>query len=140
MTKVFKTKWSRNEDERRWQKEPKVRIPVSPTDLPLDNTPMDESLVYTGILRKVTPSDHLDSQGNEFVKIVAEVTEPEEFAGTMVADNWVPVAKEVPANAGKAERIKIQNTNVKMGRLCAAFKIKTQDMDEWPGHTGKFVV
>ena len=104
------------------QNMPAGHIPVGSGDLPIDVTPLDESAVYEGVLKKATLSPKTDKNGNMFCQLQLEVASGD-FEGKTVMMNYLPLPTLVTSDMSKGERIKAQDRSVAFERFCRAFKI-----------------
>jgi hypothetical protein len=109
------------------------RIPMGPEDLPIESTPLDDSLIYTGVIRAVNLSPKLDKRGNNYFSVQCEVLEPDDFAGKTVMHQYIPVPVELMENDDKATRMRKLDSSVSMGRFCKAFDIKNPGVVEESG-------
>ena len=131
-------------------------IPINPGDLPIDGINLEESVVYTGELRRATISPKLDRNGNVYCAVQLEVADGD-YEGMNVAMNYLPIPNPISEDAPKRDRIKAHNQAVSFGRFCRAFKIDgampavkagdSESYNRWQdwvsqfyGRTGKFTV
>lgn len=120
------------------------RIPTNIGDLPTSQSPMDDSRVYKGILRKMQKK--ADKNGNPYYAIMVEVLEGD-FEGRMVMDNYIRepktpeefAAERVELEGGteevtKRDRIRSEDVSVKFGRFSRSFGLKGEvnfDDEHW---------
>ena len=131
-------------------------IPIDINDLPIDTVPLDESAVYTGILKRATVSPRPDKNGYAFAAIQLEVTEGP-YEGRTVMGNYLPLPVSIHEDMSKAERIRAMDKSVAFARFCRAFRVKgtmppvshadptsLADWQEWItqfyDNTGKFTI
>lgn len=68
-----------------------ARIPVNPASLPTEQVKVPENVIYTAIIKELNESDKLDKNGDKFLKLRAELIEPNEWRGKTATDNWIPI-------------------------------------------------
>jgi len=90
--------------------------------------PLDETIPYTGIIRKVQISDRADVNGSFYLTGgVIEINEPEEWRGRSAYFNYVPLPTEINSDMTIFERRKAEERNVEYARLCLAFKVPSDE-------------
>ena len=131
-------------------------IPTNVEDLAVDTVPLEESAVYSGLLRKATINPKVDKNGYIFAALQLEITDGD-YEGRTVMMNYLPLPTPFTDDMSKAERIKAQDKSTTFARFCRAYGIKGKmpavalhDRDsiaswqEWVtrfyGNNGKFTV
>jgi hypothetical protein len=115
------------------------RIPVNPDDLPTEYSILDESLSYEGVIKELVLNPTPDKNGTPFFKLQVEVTEPDDFKGKSVSDNYIPIPSVVLVNGelqaidvesmSGSERRRNHDRGVRLGRLLRSLAITETDWD-----------
>lgn len=92
-------------------------IPINPMDLPVETEPLDDTLTYHGTITKVGGSA-FDKNGDEYISIQAEISEPDDLKGRKVGDNYIPLPREVRPDMDSRARRRAMEAGVRLGRLC----------------------
>jgi len=100
------------------------KIPVNPRHLPTEEAAMDETLTYTGFVRSLILSEKPSVSGLYFLKARHEVTEPDDFRGKAVIDNYIPIPGDVDDDMDAHTRQRIMESGVRLGRLLASAKVE----------------
>lgn len=114
-------------------------IPVDPDSLPTSYAVMDETMVYTGFIHEANLAE--DKNGKPYLAVNIEVTQPEEWVGKRVNDNYLPIPGAVTPQMKAGERRQVEERGVRFARFCKAFNpprpVNTETM---LGATGKFTI
>lgn len=114
-------------------------IPVDVDSLPTSYTPMDEALTYDGFIREAMLD--VDKNEDSFLAINVEVTEPIDWRGKRVADNYIHIPGPIPRDADAGARRQIQERGVKLARFARSFSPpRPLNTDTMIGAKGKFTV
>ena len=117
-------------------------IPVNVDDLPTDYDPLPDDISYRGVIRSLEIKGP-DKNGDDYLKVSLEVTEPEEWAGRRTTDNYIGIPGDLDALSGPALR-QAREKGVRLARFIKAFKIpyssKGIDTDAAIGCEGAFTV
>ena len=116
-------------------------IPVNVSDLPTEYSPLDEGVVYRGLCRSLVINDEPDKNGNAFLKLQAEVLEPDEWRGKRCNDNYIQIPGEVDPMMDGGQRRRALEGGVRYARMARAMGFKGQlDTDEAVGREFSFTV
>jgi hypothetical protein len=75
-------------------------IPIDMDQVPTSPDPLDESVSYRVVLRKVVQAPKLDKNGEKYYQVDTEVISPPEYKGRHVGDNYI----KSPELTGKSPR------------------------------------
>lgn len=99
-------------------------IPVNPSDYPTEQTPLDTSRTYRVQIKSLELAAKRDKNGNEFMKLTAEVLEPELYRGRVLTANYIPIPAPITEGMSEWEENKAKNDGVQLSRLVQCFNIK----------------
>jgi hypothetical protein len=121
------------------------KIPVNPAFLPTEETPMDETLTYTSFCRAMVMSENpSEKSGLYFLKARFEITEPDEWRGKIVMDNYIPIPAEIDPDMDSKTRARIMDAGLRLGRLLASAKMAGDadgfDSEDMIGREVRFTV
>jgi hypothetical protein len=117
-------------------------IPINPMDLPTEAEPLDDSLTYIGTITKV--GEGVDKNGDSYISVQAEISDPDEVSGRKIHDNYIRLPMAVTDSMNAKQRKMAMESGVRLGRLCRSAEFKPGDRswntDELVGHEIKFTV
>lgn len=125
-------------------------IPVDMDQVPTSQPPLDESLTYNVVLKKIEVAGKKDKNGDSYFKVACEVTDGD-FKGRSVADNYIriPVAvSSLEATLGRRptefDVRQAQEKGIRFAQLVKCFTIpytaKGIEVQAGVGRTGKVTV
>ena len=99
------------------------KIPINVGDIPTEETPMDEALVYKAFCKSLVMNDNPAVNGLYFLKAKYEVTEPDDYRGKVVMDNYIPIPPEVDASMDTKSRQRAMEAGIRFGRMMRSMGI-----------------
>lgn len=99
------------------------KIPINISDIPTEETPMEEGIVYKGFCKALALSDNPDKNGIMFLKARHEVTEPDDYRGKVVFDNYIPIPTEVDSAMDARSRQRAMESGIRLGRMLRSMGI-----------------
>lgn len=134
-----------------------AKIPVDPSTIPTESTPIPDNIVYTAVIRELAIASKLDKNGNQYLQGKLEILEPAEYRGKKLADNYIGLPADVTSDMDDRARRNAMENGVRFARLLAsagrrkpAPGIDTDDLvgeqvtvtvqnEEFPKGSGRFI-
>jgi len=104
-----------------------MKIPVNTSKMVTETAPIDDQIEYRAIVRDCVENEDRDKNDNRFLKLKFEITEPDEWKGKTVLDNYMPIAEEPESGAGRGAWRTFEETNERFMRFLQGFRISVQN-------------
>lgn len=120
-----------------------AEIPINPADLPVETEPLPDDITYEGTISNVG-GVAVDKNGNDYFGIKIEITQPEEWKGRVIGDNYIALPRTPDPDMDARQRRRALESGVRLGRLCRSAKFnpgaRPWDTDELVGQEVTFTV
>jgi len=88
-----------------------------------ESEPIDDQIEYKVVVRDCKENEDRDKNDNRFLKLKLEVTEPEEWKGKTILDNYMPIMDTPEGGAGRGAWRTFEETNEKFKRFLLCMKV-----------------